>query len=126
MIPIFPIDFPHINQNANTEVTFMSINDQNYGEKWKRTGYCSRCGNCCDDIENIFAEVDGDGNPGGLEQVVPGKCAYFRWSEDGLAGCVGRETQFYNNGCAFAPSKIEHIVNWPNCTYNFEKIEDGN
>lgn len=124
MIPIYPINFPNIDQNSDTEVIFMSINDHNKGEKWKRTGYCSRCGNCCDDTENYFKNFDGDYNPGGLEQVVDGKCAYFRWDENGLAMCVGRETKYYKSGCNQAPSKIEHLTDWPDCTYKFEKIEE--
>lgn len=126
MIPIYPVGFPNINQNENTEVIFMSINDQNYGEKWRRTGYCNRCGNCCDDSENVFKDVDGNGNVPGLEQVVPGKCAYFRWDENNLAVCLGRETEYYKNGCAYIPTKPEHVLEWPDCSYNFEKIEDGN
>jgi len=122
MIPIYPENFPNIDQNANTVVIFESINDQNYGEKVERTGYCSRCGDCCSDTDNIFATVDGNGNPGGLVQVVPGKCAYFRWDSNGQADCTGRDTLYYQNGCAFAPSKPDHILNWPNCTYIFEKI----
>jgi hypothetical protein len=122
MIPIYPINFPNIDQNVDTDVIFESIT----GEKWRRSGSCSRCGNCCDDTENIFKDMDGNYEPGGLEQVVPGKCAYFRWDENGLAMCVGRDTTYYKSGCNYAPSKKEHIVDWPDCTYNFEKIEDGN
>lgn len=126
MIPIYPINFPNnIDQNSNTEVIFESINSNNKGEQWKRTGFCSRCGNCCDDSENIFKHVDGNGNAPGLEQVVSGKCAYFRWGEDGLAQCIGRDTNYYKNGCIFAPSKIEHLIGWPDCTYKFEKIKDA-
>lgn len=124
MIPIYPENFPNIDQNSSTEVIFESINDQNKGERWRRTGYCSQCGDCCDDNvgDHSFKDMDGDFNLGGLEQVVHGKCAYFRWSEDGKSLCTGRNTKYYKNGCAFAPSKIEHIMNWPNCTYHFEKI----
>lgn len=127
MIPISPPGFPNIDQNANTVVIFESINDQNKGEQWKRTGFCNRCGNCCDDPENIFQTIDGNFQPIAepLPQVVPGKCAYFRWSEDGLAMCTGRDTLYYKQGCAFAPSKPEHVVNWPDCSYKFEKIKDA-
>lgn len=124
MIPIYPVGFPDtIDQNESTEVIFQSPND---GSKLRRTGYCSRCGNCCDDPDNYFATFDGNYQPGGLTQVVPGKCAYFRWSEDGLAMCVGRDTVYYNSGCNIAPSKAEHIVDWPDCAYHFEAIVDGN
>jgi hypothetical protein len=124
MIAISPAGFPDvIDQNANTDIIFKSLVDDS---EWLRSGYCSRCGDCCDDSENIFSTVDGDGNPGGLTQVVPGKCAYFRWGEDGLAQCLGRDTAYYKNGCVLSPTKIEHITQWPNCTYTFEKINDGN
>lgn len=126
MIAISPEGFPHnIDQNANTDIIFRSVNDQNYGETWRRSGYCSRCGDCCDDSENIFAELDGNGDPNPQVQVVPGKCAYFRWGQDGLAQCTGRTTQYYLNGCAWQPSKPEHLTDWPNCTYTFEKLSDG-
>lgn len=123
MIPIYPINYPEVDHNSPVEVIFERPLT---GERWKRTGYCSRCGNCCDDIDNIFKDVDGNGNSPGLEQVVDGKCAYFRWSEDGLAMCVGRETEYYKSGCNVAPSKIEHLEPWSDCTYSFEKIENGN
>lgn len=125
MIPIYPINYETLNQNENVEIEFTSINDHNYGERWKRTGYCSRCGNCCNDSENIFKEFDGNNEPNPLVQVVPGKCAYFRWGEDGLAQCTGRDTLYYKSGCVVSPTKIEHISNWPDCTYRFEKIADG-
>lgn len=124
MRAISPPGFPDsIDQNAGTDVIFESIND---GSIWKRSGFCSRCGNCCDDTENYFATFDGNYEPGGLEQVVPGKCAYFRWGADGLAQCLGRDTLYYKSGCNHSPSKIEHIQQWPDCTYSFEKLSDGN
>lgn len=126
MIAISPQGFPHnIDQNANADVIFSSINDQNYGETWRRSGFCNRCGDCCDDSENIFSELDGNGDANPLTPVVPGKCAYFRWGEDGLAQCTGRTTQYYLQGCAWQPSKAEHLTDWPNCTYTFEKLNDG-
>lgn len=96
--------------------------DPTTGEIWERTGGCSQCGDCCDDTENIFAEIDGNGDPNPLTQVVHGKCAYFRLTEEGKGLCTGRDTYYYNNGCKFQPSKPNHITNWPNCTYKFTKI----
>lgn len=120
---ISPAGFPNsIDQNAEAEVV-VELGD---GSIWKRTGFCSRCGNCCDDPDNYFATFDGDGNPGGLTQVVPGKCAYFRWGEDGLAQCLGRDTEYYKSGCNQSPTKPQHTVDWPDCTYSFEKLSDGN
>lgn len=123
MIPIYPIGYPNsINPNEDHEVIFAPV-EGDPQPRLKRTGYCSRCGDCCDDTENIFAEVDGNGEPNPLVQVVPGKCAYFRIMEDGLAGCVGRDTLYYKNGCSISPSHPSMAVNWPNCTYKFEVLD---
>lgn len=123
MIPIYPINFPNgVDQNSDGEVHFQNED----GLTLRRTGHCSRCGQCCDDIENIFKDVDGNGNAPGLVQVVPGKCAYFRWMEDGLAGCVGRDTVYYNNGCNVWPTIPQHISEYPGCTFVFEDITNGN
>lgn len=92
------------------------------GDIWERTGGCSQCGDCCDDTENIFAVLDGNGDPNPLTQVVHGKCAYFRLTEEGKGLCTGRDTYYYNNGCKFQPTKPNHITGWPNCTYKFTKI----
>lgn len=122
MKPISPPNFPDIDQNGEIEVIFQDIVDPT--KKVKRTGFCNRCGQCCEDSENIFRTEDGDGNPISqpLEQVVPGKCAYFRWSEDGLAICTGRDTKYYKNGCRFWPSKPGII--YDKCGYRFEWITD--
>lgn len=92
------------------------------GEVWERTGYCSQCGDCCEDTENIFSVLDANNNPNPQVQVVHNKCAYFRWTEDGKGMCTGRDTRYYLNGCKFQPSKPNHLDNWPNCTYKFTKI----
>lgn len=126
MIAISPEGFPHnIDQNANADIIFRSVNDQNYNETWRRSGHCNRCGDCCNDDVNIFSEFDGNGDFNPLTQVVPGKCAYFRWGDDGLGQCTGRTTSYYLNGCALWPSKLEHITDWANCSYTFEKLNDG-
>lgn len=127
MIPIFPVGYPDtVNLNEDHIVIFAPV-EGDPQPKLKRTGYCSRCGNCCEDIENIFSEVDGNGDPNPLTQVVPGKCAYFRWMEGGLAGCVGRDTKYYKNGCNISPSHPRQIADWPDCTFKFEVLEeDGN
>jgi hypothetical protein len=122
MIPIYPVGFPNnVDQNSDGEVIFQ--NEE--GLQLRRTGRCNRCGNCCDDIENIFKDVDGNGNAPGIEPVVPGKCAYFRWMEDGLAGCVGRDTLYYKNGCNVWPTIPEHIQDYPDCAFKFEVVTDG-
>lgn len=118
----FPI-FPEIDQNSEAEMIFQDVIDPT--KKVKRTGFCNRCGQCCEDTENIFQTVDGNNNPipEPLVQVVPGKCAYFRWSEDGLALCTGRDTKYYLNGCRWWPSKPDHMV-YSQCSYQFQWIEE--
>ena len=96
--------------------------DMTNGDVWERTGGCSQCGDCCDDSENIFSILDANGEPNPQIVEVHGKCAYFRWNEDGTARCIDRTTDYYLNGCRFQPSKPNHITNWPNCTYKFTKI----
>lgn len=97
--------------------------DPTNGDIWERTGGCSQCGDCCEDTGNIFSLCDGDNNYNNpLTQSVHNKCAYFRWMEDGRGMCTGRDTYYYNNGCKFAPTKPNHITDWPNCTYKFTKI----
>lgn len=117
-IPIYPVGFPNIDQNTDTEVHFQMVD----GSVWRRTGYCSRCGDCCEDPENIFSSTDGNGEANPLTQEVPGKCAYYKMLPDGKHGCTGMTTQYYKNGCAYLPSKPEHVAEWPNCTYRFERI----
>ncbi len=120
MIPIYPENFPNnIDQNQEHEVIFESLID---GTRWKRTGYCSNCGDCCNDDIDGFLETDANGNSPGIMGVVHGKCAYFRWNEQGKSECLGRGTHYHNIACSYHPSKPEHIINWPNCTYRFEQV----
>lgn len=115
-----------LNENPNEpqEVLLESLVD---GSIWKRTGYCNRCGNCCVDIENIFQTEDGNFQPISepLVQVVPGKCAYFRWDENGLGTCTGRDTAYYHAGCKFLPAIEAHMIEWSGCNYTFEKVSDA-
>lgn len=121
MIPIYPEGFPNSNTTNDSEIVIFEDPD-NPDKKVQRTGKCNRCGQCCIDTNNIFAEIDGNGEPNPLTQVVPGMCAYFRWAEDGLAACVGRDTLYYKNGCAWWPSKYQHIENYDQCSYTFTDI----
>lgn len=77
---------------------------------WKRSGECNRCGSCC-----VGNAVEG------VEPVVEGYCAYFRWIEVGVIGeCVGRETEFYLRGCNVWPTHPHCISVHPKCSYSFE------
>ena len=122
MIPIYPANFPDIDQNSDTTVIFRDVDDPTI--QVRRTGSCNRCGQCCIDNENIFQVRDGNDQPidEPLLQVVPGKCAYFRWSDDGLAMCTGRDTLYYQNGCRWWPSKPIHPTFYDKCGYKFENI----
>lgn len=118
MIPIYPENFPNVNQNEEHEVIFEGLD----GTRWRRTGYCSNCGDCCNDDDDGFLEMDANANSPGIMTTVHGKCAYFRWDENGKSVCTGRDTYYYRNACAFMPSRKLHVDSWPNCTYNFEQI----
>lgn len=114
-----------MSETGITQDEIVQWTDPITGEVWERTGYCSQCGDCCDDdpVDHLFKNKDGNWIEGnGLNPVVHGKCAYFRWTPDGKGFCTGRDTNYYQNGCKFQPSKPIHIINWPNCTYKFTKI----
>lgn len=118
------IDLKNIDQNVYNEIIF--VDPENPTRQLKRTGFCNRCGQCCIDTKNLFQTHDGNGNPidEPLKQEVPGMCAYFRWREDGLGECTGRNTQYYLNGCALWPSIPEHTENYDKCGYKYEWITE--
>lgn len=124
MKPIYPPNFPDIEETAETEVIFQDVIDPT--KKVKRTGTCNRCGQCCTDTENVFQTVDGNNNPipEPLVQVVPGMCAYFRWDENGLGVCTGRDTLWYKTGCRYLPTKPIHVQILDQCSYQFQWIEE--
>lgn len=121
MRPANPTDLSTINQNVDTEVIFEDVTDPS--KKVKRTGFCNRCGVCCVDTDNIFQTIDGDYNPISepLPQVVPGMCAYFRWTPEGLGECTGRDTKYYKGGCMMWPSEPDHMI-YESCGYKFEIV----
>lgn len=81
------------------------------GVTWKRTGDCCRCGECCE-----------SGNPFTGQAGVP--CPLLHRTADGLTACSDRSHPYYLSGCNVWPSKPEHIVNYPSCTYRFERVGD--
>jgi len=116
-------------ETGTTQDDIQYWTNPNTGDVWKRTGYCSQCGDCCEDepVDHLFKNMDGNWVEGnGLDPVVHGKCAYFRWSENGKGFCTGRNTIYYQTGCKFSPYGPEDIKNWPNCTYKFTLISSGN
>jgi hypothetical protein len=78
------------------------------GVTWRRIGSCNGCGGCCK-----------SGNPlPDLTPTVEGACALYR--ED--VGCSDKTHPYYANGCAHWPARPEHIVNYPDCSYRFERV----
>ncbi len=79
--------------------------------QWKRTGECNRCGACCRS-GNAF----GDDRPG----PIAGACALYD-EHDGVGICTDREDHYYQIGCAHWPSEPDHIRDYPECSYRFER-----
>jgi len=79
---------------ANQDEVIYWIDPTN-GDIWERTGGCSQCGDCCEEEGNGFSVIDGNGQPNPVEKVVEGKCAYFRWENDGKCSCAGMNTRYY-------------------------------
>lgn len=79
------------------------------GRTVRRTGYCCRCGECCH---------TGDPFSGADE----GPCALFRWVGPTLGACADRHNAYYLSGCVDWPSKPEHLIGKPSCTYQFEVL----
>lgn len=69
---------------------------------WRRTGYCCRCGSCCEDCPANLLKKDGD-----------------------VFTCLDRNHPYYLMGCNVWPTEPELLVNHPKCTYVFEKV-NGN
>jgi hypothetical protein len=85
------------------------------GEKYLRTGYCCRCGQCC--VGNPFSEDDNEPEP-----VVENYCPIFRWLEEGVGHCSNREHPYYLRGCVDWPTHPGQITDKPGCTYEFTEI----
>lgn len=76
-----------------------------FGE-FLRTGYCCRCGDCC------------RGNP--YTGSVEGHCPHYA-VRSGLGECMDRQGAYYLAACKDWPSKPEHLLEHPKCTYRFER-----
>lgn len=79
---------------------------------WVREGECNRCGDCC---------RSGDPFTG-----LPGICPIAIENADGTVTCGNRESGYYVMGCNVWPSIPEHISAYPNCSYTFRWVSDGN
>lgn len=80
-------------------------------ERWVRSGECCRCGECC-----------RSGNPLDVEPQIEGACALLALLPDGLHACTDREHPYYLSGCNVWPSRPEHVVDYPSCSYTFEAV----
>lgn len=83
--------------------------------EWRRIGECVRCGECCIGDPGAF--------PGRLP-VVQDYCPGFRWVDEAarIGECVERDSWYYLHGCITWPTKPEHIVDKPHCSFRFERL----
>lgn len=91
------------------------------GEPLERTGYCSRCGECCrpDPTDSgpvpQFTQAELD-DP----ERVAGYCPLFRW-RDGFGYCTGHGWHpFWYSGCDRHPATPMDLLLTPSCTFTFE------
>jgi hypothetical protein len=85
------------------------------GERWRRTGACNRCGECC------VGELPEYG-----PSVVPGMCPLFRREPGGLGTCVGHGAHpYYLKGCNVWPGKPAHTAHIAACSYSWVREGDG-
>lgn len=81
--------------------------------KWRRTGECCRCGDCC---KGQFETGEAD------PAVNGGYCTLFRWAAPGEGFCSDRSHPYYLRGCCDWPTKPEHLLDKPRCSYRFEPV----
>jgi hypothetical protein len=53
---------------------------------------------------------------------IEGACPLLALFPDGLHACTDRQNSYYLNGCNTMPSHPGQIVNYPSCSYTFEKV----
>jgi hypothetical protein len=87
--------------------------DNRDGSLWRRSGECSRCGACCRSGDPFAGTRGASG--------VQGACPLYV-ERDGVGICTDRTDRYYLNGCASWPSLPRHIVDYPGCSYQFERI----
>jgi hypothetical protein len=84
------------------------------GTRWRRTGECNGCGECCRSGDPFLGQR-------GLAEV-PGACPLLRL-DGGLYRCKGHgKDKYYLAGCNVWPSVPDHIVDYPSCSYEFEQM----
>lgn len=89
------------------------------GTVWLRTGHCSLCGDCC---RGQFETGDCDPDING------GLCSRATWLNDGVGGKIfncldhGKAGTYWSMGCNEWPTKPEHLLDAPRCTYRFTRV----
>jgi hypothetical protein len=56
------------------------------------------------------------------EPEIPGACPLLALLPDGLYACTDRQNSYYLNGPNVWPTHPLQIVNYPSCTYKFQKV----
>lgn len=82
---------------------------------WVRNGECNRCGECCKSGDPFNGRM-------GIGEFGLSVCPLLKLI-DNLHTCSDRQNNYYLNGCAHWPSRPEHIVNYPSCSYTFEWVD---
>jgi hypothetical protein len=107
---------------------------------WVRSGFCIRCGECCNGDPFAGEEPDAE-NPrrSTLMRQPPerqGWCPLLRFHPGGTQGdttCIGhsgfvpagKEDPYYMSGCNVWPEDPAQIANYPSCTYTFAWVDDA-
>lgn len=86
---------------------------------WRRTGECSRCGECCLGPDPSPANPLFDGTE---ERELDGRCPLLRRDGDRYA-CAGHGRHpFHLAGCADHPRCPDETALTPSCSYEFERL----
>jgi hypothetical protein len=88
---------------------------------WKRTGECSRCGECCRGEPEVHRpDLFSADEVAGRE--CPGHCPLLRRAGDRF-GCAGHGRHaFYLTGCDQHPTCPDDMRDTPSCSYRFERV----
>src|SRR5215469_2674555 len=99
---------------------------------WLRSGYCCRCGECCEG--DPFPHDEDDPRRSPLMRQPPerqGYCPLLTFqSTEGPTACLGHtgmvppgeEDPYYMSGCNVWPTDPGQIVDKPHCTYTFKWV----
>lgn len=83
------------------------------GVRWRRTGECNGCGECCQSGDPFNGERGVGALPGCPLQVMFGD----------LVRCTGHGTDsYYLSGCNVFPQMPDQVKDYPSCSYVFERV----